>query len=531
MGMSSSSQSKKESPSLVRGVLGNWAAYFVIAASGFVMPRLMGDRIGQEMLGLWDFGWSMVSYTTLLGMGVTSATGRFVARHVELKDFDELNRFIGSAATVLAISFVLACALVACLVYWTPTLAGIEDKSLIPTARWIVVILGLNGAVQLPMGLFDGILTGLQRFDLKNFIRCACQIVGCGAMVVLLLNGFGLIPIAIAALAAEVVTDLLNLIACRVKCPQMRVNPLLATYSGIKEVMGFGGKTMLQAVARTTTYQTNGVIVSYFLGPAALAVYSRQRALVNFLTTIMNQYGNVFTPAASKAEAKNDIAALRRLFIDATEYAYYISIPMVAFLTISGGPLVSIWMGDDYRAPLVIAILSVGHLLSLAHRAGHRILAGLNRHGQAALAELIAATGSVALGVLLVGVFKLGLLGAALSVGLAVTIGGGAATGYYACKHLDLSFRGYCTKTLYRPLISSIPFCAALLICNLVFAGSPLKQVLFGLAMGGSILGVIYWRSVLPISLKLALTRRLPMLLSARLAPRTEKELHQPVSR
>lgn len=500
--------------SLPRSVLANWAGYFVIAATGFVMPRLIDDRIGASALGLWDFAWSLAAYTSLLGMGVTSAVSRYVARYRSIEDDAGLSRMVSAAAAMLTASFIAACVLIGLLAWLTPSLLRVDQAENARLAQWLVIILGFNGAIQLPMSLFDGILTGCERFDLKNIIRSGWQLAGCAAMVAVVLSGGGLIGLAVAALASEVAADASNWLVSRRLCPEARIAWRHVDREGLKDVLAFGGKTILQAGARTATYQTNGILVSYFLGPIALAVYSRQRALLMFLMTLMNQYGNVFTPAASAADARGDRNAMERLMIGAGRYGFYIAAPMAVGLAIGGGALVRLWMGESYEAPLVMALLALGHLPSFAHRGTFRILTGMDRHGRAALGEMIAALASIALGLLFVGVFGWGLAGAALAVAIAVAVGGGLVPAAQACAALNVPAARYVREVVLPPLVAVIPLAACLWGARLVWHDAPLTQLLVGSAAGGAILLPIYWRFVLPERMRQSLGRKL-----ARLVP------------
>lgn len=504
------------STSLLRSVLSNWAGYFVIAATGFVMPRLIDDRIGASALGLWDFAWSLAAYTTLLGMGVTSAVSRYVARHRSTEDHDGLSRMVSAAAAMLSASFVAACVLIGILAWLTPSLLRVEQAENARSAQWLVIILGLNGAIQLPMSLFDGILTGCERFDLKNVIRSGWQLAGCAAMVAVVLSGGGLIGLALAALASEVAADASNWLVCRRLCPEAKIAWRYVDRDGLKDVLAFGGKTVLQSAARTATYQTNGIVVSYFLGPVALAIYSRQRALLMFIMTLMNQYGNVFTPAASAADARGDRNAMERLMIGAGRYGFFIAAPMAVGLAIGGGALVRLWMGESYEAPLVMALLAIGHLPSFAHRGTFRILTGMDRHGRAALAEMIAAVSSVILGVLFVGVFGWGLAGAALAVGVAVAVGGGLVPAAQACAALGVPLARYVREVVLPPFVAVIPLAVCLWVARLTWRDAPWTQLLVGSAAGGAILLPIYWRYVLPERAKQSLGRRVARLIRGR---------------
>ena len=66
---------------LVRNVFVSWLSQLVFIAAGFVMPRLIDHRLGQEMLGLWDLGWTIVAYFGLVQMGVVGSVNRYVAMH------------------------------------------------------------------------------------------------------------------------------------------------------------------------------------------------------------------------------------------------------------------------------------------------------------------------------------------------------------------------------------------------------------------------------------------------------------------
>ena len=86
-------------------------------------------------------------------------------------------------------------------------------------------------------------------------------------------------------------------------CPQLRISARVLRWVRVREVLTFGGKTVLQGVARSGLYQISGLIVAYFLGAGVLAVYARQRALIMVGNRLLNQYGNVFTPSSSALAA------------------------------------------------------------------------------------------------------------------------------------------------------------------------------------------------------------------------------------
>src|SRR6185312_16704171 len=89
---------------LVSNVLFTWAGQMVFFVSGFIIPRLIDHKLGQEVLGVWDFSWSLVTYFRFVDMGVTASVDRYVARHWGKEDVESINGVLSSATFALSIA-------------------------------------------------------------------------------------------------------------------------------------------------------------------------------------------------------------------------------------------------------------------------------------------------------------------------------------------------------------------------------------------------------------------------------------------
>jgi hypothetical protein len=47
-------------------ILTSWGALLIQTVSGFIIPRLVDNDIGQSGLGVWDFCWTLVAYFGLV---------------------------------------------------------------------------------------------------------------------------------------------------------------------------------------------------------------------------------------------------------------------------------------------------------------------------------------------------------------------------------------------------------------------------------------------------------------------------------
>jgi O-antigen/teichoic acid export membrane protein len=479
--------------SILVGVVSNWLWYVIVLISGFILPRLIHERQGSELLGVWDLGWALKIYLDWLALGVGSAMNRYVARYRAQRDWQSLTAHFNSSLLLLSGSGVLGLVSLGGLWALTPAILVKSSPETVETARWVVLLLGVSGSLKLPANAFNGVITGYSRFDLLNIIRGARDIAALLADVTLLLAGYGVVAFAVVELVSEIAGDLGRILAVRRLCPELRVSFRRYDLAAMREALSFGSKSLLQGLAASGLYQANSILITYFLGPSALAIYSRQRALVTNVLQFIRQYSQVFIPASSRLDAKGDTEALRRMMIDASKYALYLMTPLTLVLCLMGGPLLNLWMGPGYEAPVVLAILAVGHLLGGPHGT-YSVLMGMGRHGRPAIYELLTTASGIALAVLLIGVLDAGLIGAAVSVGLPVAVGRGVILVWYACRLLDLSVARYVREVAPGPALASVPLVLCLLAARWWFADDPARALGAGLGAGGLLTVAVYWR-------------------------------------
>jgi O-antigen/teichoic acid export membrane protein len=493
--------------SVLRNVGTNWIVYFVVLVTGLVIPRLIDIKEGQELLGVWDFGWSLVAYVALLSLGVVSAVNRYVARYTAVQDWEGLNTAVNSALALFLGSFGIGVLLSLVFVALVPVLLHQADPANISVARWTIRLLTLAASMKLPIGAIEGVLTGHERYDLLNMVRAGREITSVVAMSWLLINGFGLEAIAALHLVAEIAAGGVKVAVVRRICPELRFAPSWVRRAMLVEMLGFGGKTLLQGFARTGLYQLNTILVAYFLGPIVLAVYSRQRALVLHAVRFLKKYSLVFVPTSGRLDAKGDTAGLQDLLMTTSRYGFHIALPIIALFLVMGGPLLEVWMGPVYKAPWILAVLALGHTLALPQESAYSILVGMGRHGYPSLIELVAAVCGVGLCAVALGALGGGMLSAALAVAIPVTVAGGLVAPWYACRLLRLSVWRYARAAMVAPVLAVLPFVVALLIARWAWPDSAFRALMYGVGAGGVVLAAVYWVWVVPPSLRAKVAR------------------------
>jgi O-antigen/teichoic acid export membrane protein/glycosyltransferase involved in cell wall biosynthesis len=499
---------------ITRGVLSNWAWYALVIVSGLIAPRVIGDLRGRELLGVWDFAWSLTVWVQLLALGLADAIARYVARYRAQRAWSDLSDAVNAALFWMSGALLAGIALTVGLALWTPHLLPDANAESLTVARRVVLLLGIGAGLQILFAPFNSIITGYARFDLLNLIRGARDGATLVLLVSLLLAGYGLVAVSLAVLIIEVASDCVKVIVARRLCPHLHLAPWRLKLHVLKDLLIFGSKSIVQGLSRAALYQANSIIVAYYLGPATLAVYARQRALVMHALRFVKQYAQVFLPSSSFLEARGERAALRQLLILSSKYGMYVTAPITVILLLMGGPLLRVWMGPEYEAPTVLAILAIGHVLALSQMGAYSILAGLGRHGLPAVLNAFGAGVSVVMGLLLLGPWKGGMLAAAVAVAAPTTLTNGLLIPLIACLVLDVPLARYTREFLAGPILACIPLAVILATSRWLFPGAPWQAVLIGLGGGGAVTACIYWAFVLPEQIRGEITRRIGRRLS-----------------
>jgi O-antigen/teichoic acid export membrane protein/peptidoglycan/xylan/chitin deacetylase (PgdA/CDA1 family) len=487
---------------LIGNVIFSWASHFVFIIAGFLIPRIIDQHLGQELLGVWDFGWSLVSYFSLVQAGIGSSVNRYVARYRAAGDITGVNRIVSSVFCVMIIAGMLVLGLTIVVSLLLPQLFGIKLGENVRAAQWVLFFLGAGLAVEISFSAFSGVLTGCHRWILHNFIKSGWHIVTVIGIILSLVQGGGLPSLAIIVFAGLVLACATRVVMAYQVCKGLRIRLSLVGWETIRELFVFGGKTLIPSVSNLLVNQTTCVLIVAYIGPAALALYARPRSLILHINTLISKMSMVLTPTASSLQGMGKMEEIRELLIKSVRYSLYMALPMVLVLVVFGGQVLRVWMGPQYANGLIPAILAAGYLSTIAQLPVLNILAGLNAHGRAGIAQLVASLCSVGLMVLLLGFLGRGLSGAAVAVTLPLTIINIIYLPYVICRQTKLDIKKYVLSVVIDPVVHVLPFALCLLAARYVFKTEPLFGLIWGGIVGGAILTFIYWRQVLPERLR-----------------------------
>lgn len=492
--------------SFARNVTFSWGAYAINAVAGFVLPRLISDRLGQETLGVWDFSWSMVSYFGLVHLGLNSSINRYVALHRASGDRDALCRSVSTIALFMNVAGLFAAILTLVGAFGIVPLFASKLGAQMPAARLVVLYLGAQVALSVMLTVYQGVLVGCHRWDLHNVVSSICSVANTVGMIGVLLAGGGLPGLALVHSLVMVGGDLARVRLARRVCPEMRIDFREARWNTWLEKARFSAKSLIPSLADMVSSQSLSFFLTACMGPASLAVYCRPQNLVRQGQTLAAKFGYILTPTASSLQAQADHDALRATFLGSVRGLAALALPGVIALALFGDHVIHVWMGKAYVHPGLLAVLALGSYPAWVQEPAWSTLMGLNRHGMLAWAKLGRALLSMALLAVGLGWLHWHLYGVACAMVLPLAFVEGIVTPVLGCRRMNLPVRDYYREAFLLPALCSLPFALCLMAARWVIADSPWLGA--GLmAMGTALLSLVYWKVFIPPSWKAKFTR------------------------
>jgi O-antigen/teichoic acid export membrane protein len=381
----------------------NWLGYAVDLGIAFFMSPVLVHALGDQQYGIWALVDSVLAYLTVLDLGVAASVVRYVARFEAAADQDKVNRVFSTSLCIFAVAGALALAVATGLALFAFPHFPIP-QALLPRAQGMLVLLGINFGVGLPLGVFSCVLSALGRFPAINGIRVISLLVRTGLFLVIVHEGGGLLAIGFAITLCNLLEQGGYAFAARHYLPRIRFALGFVDRETFRTIKNYTVDAFVALIAGRISFQTDALVIGWFLAPEQITLFMIGARLVNYSKDCLRVMTTVLTPAVSALEARGDEARIRRLFLDGTRYVLWLILPIQAGLMTLGKPFLELWMGPRYAllSYPTLVILSIPLTLAMAQSIGWRVLFATSRIRWLARALLMEALANLILSLALV---------------------------------------------------------------------------------------------------------------------------------
>jgi len=473
---------------IIKNVGSSWFALGVNVVVGIFLSPYILHRLGDEAFGLWVLIFSITGYYGLFDLGIRSSIVRYVAKYSATHDYEQLNRLINTA--MASYSGVGAVALLV-------TLSGVLSlasifhisASFLSTARLLFLMVGTAVSLGFPLGVFGGILEGLQRFYLMNLTSVSSTLLRAGLIVLALRQGAGLLTVAFITVSLPLLAAMVNATVVLHRVP-LRFSARYVERNSLRQIANYSGATFMIILASRLRFKTDAMVIGTFLSSAAITYFAIGSRLVDYAGEVVNSLAQIFVPMSSQSDATGDMDRLRKIFVAGNRACALIIFPIAACLGILGKSVIEAWVGRRYVAISypVLLVLLIPSTFMLAQAASARTLFGMAKHKTLAVVTLMEGVANLILSIVLVRRF--GILGDAVGTAIPLTCTTLWFLPRHLCRVLGLRVRTYLREAFMLPFGLTLPLIAVLLLLRHWYIAHNYLQLAVQLLLGSSVYGL-----------------------------------------
>lgn len=455
---------------IARNVVSNWLAAAANMAVGFFLSPFIVHHLGNVAYGVWVLAISSINYLSLLDLGMRSSVLRFVSKGYTQGDHEASSSAL-SAALWVRLQISLAVLLIsAVLAYVFPVFFKGVPVYMAQSARLAVMIIGFNMALSMSMGVFGGVVSGLNRYDMQTVVSLVQVVIRVTGVVIVLQRGYGIVAVALCECAAAVVGNVLLVVLARRLYPQLRVYLKKPDPQVLRALWSYSFYAFLTTVAIQLVYQSDNLVVGSFVGASAVTFYAIGNSLCRYTDQFTGSMNMSFVPAASTFDAAGEVDRLQGLYVFGTRAMMALSLPILTTLLVRGRTFIGLWMGTQYeqRSGTVLIILASAMIFSQANNTASAIAFGTEKHKVTAKWAVAEGIANLVLSIILVRPF--GIYGVAIGTLIPNLFFQLVMWPRYVGNLVALSSWAVIFKVWGPMLLSAVPFALASYTVNAHFA-------------------------------------------------------------
>lgn len=409
----------------LRTIFRNVATRYVTVAAelalGLITLPFNLHHLGTEAYGLWMLTAGVTIHFSILDLGYGGAMIKFVAQYRAHKDSRALNEIASTLFYLFAGFGVLAYLVVMGLAFNLEHVFRITQAQA-EIGKWILLIIGVNVAINFPFSVYGGVSSGFQRYDINNMVAIVSNVLIAVVNIAVLMAGYGLITLVASTSLVRFVTYFVYRRTAYKVFPALRLRPSLFRKERLREVTGFSVYSSIIDWANKLNYELDEVVIGIFMGTGPVAVWAVADRIISGIQRLTNQGNAVLLPVVVDSEATQNTGRLQKVLLEGTRLSLATVLPIALVLIVLADPLIRAWIRkpEIMAAVPVIQILAFAVALRVGNATSTTLLKGSGQIRRVAMVNIASGLVNLALSALLIGPY--GLVGVAVGTVIPVAV-------------------------------------------------------------------------------------------------------------
>jgi len=320
----------------------------VLLLLGLVFTPILVRLLTQEEFGIYSIVMSVFSILTLIAQfGIPDALRKNLA---EAQDSYRKRTIVGSSL-ILAVGLGLVMATI---------ILFMRNLSIIAIPAGIIGILSIAVFFKTPFEILNGVLYGQLREDISEKLRIGQKATFFAAALVAAYLGYGLFGVFVGLAVSNIVFAGFSLTIIS-QTLQLQFPSISTFKTRSATLLSYGGLQFIGGLSAMLLYHADILMVGYFRGPDATALYKAALVSAEFLWFIPNIFQVVYLQHTARLYGKSDIEGITSNLESGLQYVSLSLILLAVGLFSLAPSFLEIYFGARYaQASLVLRILIIG---------------------------------------------------------------------------------------------------------------------------------------------------------------------------
>ena len=425
---------------LKAGAVLNYVVILLNIGVGLLYTPYMLRMMGPNEYGLYSLVASVISYLTILDLGLGNAVVRYTAQFrtegKRQEQYEMFGMFLVIYACIGFLALVVGGMLFHSFEDWFGHSMTVDE---LERARLMILFLIFNVAFTFPMSIFGSIILAYEHFVFPKVLQIVRILLNLVVMILLLEWGFRAVAMVVVQTVFNLLTLVIHFFYCKYKLG-IRLHFRRFRWGLLKEVSVYSFWIFLSVIMDRIYWNTGQFVLGIYGGTAAIAVFAVAIQLSVLYMSFSTSISGVFLPKVTAMVAnRSDQKAISDLFIRTGRIQYMVMAFILSGFVAFGRPFIRLWAGADYEAAYGMSVLFfVSLTIPMIQNLGITILQARNRMKFRSLLYLVVALVSLYFQFVLAKSY--GGLGCAIAISAALLVGQGLVMNvyYHRRQGLDL---------------------------------------------------------------------------------------------
>ncbi|MBI5700639.1 polysaccharide biosynthesis C-terminal domain-containing protein [Candidatus Saganbacteria bacterium] len=460
----------KRSAELILGIVTSYILFGINFIVNLAMIPLMLHYLGNMRYGLWLTLLSVIGYIGIMDMGSTFTISKYTA---DTQGSDQNKKLSRLLSTALLIYFGLGLAVLSITIGLSFFIAsGFSLSGILASEATVAfVMIGINLALTFIFNVFSGIIFGRKQVVAYNIFNALNILLGFAGTLITLKLGYGLIGVALALLAANVIVSVIRIFFVIKTLPGLSLSIREFEPTLLRQILFFGSMMFILGVGGQIIFNTDNIVIAKFLGLGLVASYAIAFRVNQVAVSFINKLADTFFPFYAELHALGDREKLRIYLFESSQFSAIISFFIFIFMAFWGKTMITLWLGHEnfIGRPVFFLLALIVLMSSLVH------LPAVVLQGMGKIKSVVGfniAEAAINLGLSIVLAAQFGVFGVALGTVIAMAATSLWYVPYRACRETESSFSAYIVSTIILPACLSAITAGAIFIMEYAGIGS-----------------------------------------------------------